>query len=120
MIKKLTSEKTGSRDDDEPVGDPPGLFVLKVVVYIMGVMIVLGVIILVYTLISRAGKLESGISSIDEIVQVATAPDEKVQSISLDRGSLAIHLRDASGKDSIIIYSLSQQKVVRRLEMAPQ
>jgi hypothetical protein len=121
MIKKITSEKAGLRDDDdEPAGDPPGLVVLKAAVYIMGVMIVLGVLILVYTLISRAGKLEPGISSVDEIVRIATRPGDTVQSVSLDRGSLAIHLRDATGKDSIVIYSLSREKVVRRLDVAPE
>jgi hypothetical protein len=119
MSKKNISENLDA-GDDEPVGDPTSLVVLKAAVYIMGVMIILGVGILVYTLISRASKLEPGISAVDEIAQLVVTPGEKVRSVSLNRGSLAIHLETADGKDSIVIYSLSRQKIMRRIEVTAQ
>ena len=56
----------------------------------------------------------------DEAVELAVGPGETVQSVSLNRGSLAIHVRRPDGSDAIIVYSLARQGVVQRLNIKPQ
>ncbi len=122
MDKKHTTVKAGPNggEDELPAGDPPSLVVLKAVVYIMAVMIVLGVGILVYTLISRASKLEPGISTSEEVGQLVVKAGETVQSISMDRGLVAVHLRANDGSERVVVYSLSRQAIVRQVEVKPQ
>ncbi len=86
----------------------------------MGLMIVAGFAFLIYTLVNRASSLEPALVSAEEAVELAVGPGEKVQSVSLSRGSLAIHVRRPDGSDGIIVYSLARQGVVRRINIKPK
>lgn len=93
---------------------------LKISVYVMGLMIVAGFAFLIYTLVNRASTLEPPTVSAEDAIELAVGPGETVQSVSLDRGSLAIHVRRPDGSDSIIVYSLARQGVVQRLNIRAQ
>lgn len=117
---QVSKESTKSDDDDLPVGDTPGFIFLKIAVYTMGLMIVAGFAFLIYTLVNRASTLPPALVSADEAIELAVGPGETVQSVSLNRGSLAIHVRRPNGSDAIIVYSLARQGVVQRLNIKPQ
>ena len=122
MADNQTSKNSTRFDDDDdlPVGDSPGFVFLKIAVYVMGLMIVAGFAFLIYTLVNRASSLEPALVSAEEAVELAIGPGEKVQSVSMNRGSLAIHVRRPDGSDGIIVYSLARQGVVRRINIKPQ
>jgi hypothetical protein len=121
MVKKPNPVKPAGVDDDDMLApDPPGLVALKALVYFMGMLIVAGVAFLVYTLVQRASNLEPAISDVEAVVQVAAQPGDKVQSVSVDGTTLALHVRTANGQDAVILYNLRRQQVIQRLEIAPQ
>ncbi|MEO9875982.1 MAG: hypothetical protein ABJM26_07615 [Anderseniella sp.] len=118
---QVSKESTKSDDDDDlPVGDTPGFIFLKIAVYTMGLMIVAGFAFLIYTLVNRASTLQPALVSADEAIELVVEPGETVQSVSLNRGSLAIHVRRPDGSDAVIVYSLARQGVVQRLNIKPQ
>lgn len=86
----------------------------------MGLMIVAGFAFLIYTLVNRASTLQPALVSADEAIELVVGPGETVQSVSLNRGSLAIHVRRRDGSDAIIVYNLARQGVVQRLNIKPQ
>ena len=86
----------------------------------MGLMIVAGFAFLIYTLVNRASTLEPALAGAGEAIELAVGPGETVQSVSLNRGSLAIHVRRPDGSDAIIVYSLARQGVVQRVNIKPQ
>jgi len=122
MVNNQVSKQSANSDDDDdlPVGDTPGFIFLKIAVYTMGLMIVAGFAFLIYTLVNRASTLPPALVSADEAIELAVGPGETVQSVSLNRGSLAIHVRRPNGSDAIIVYSLARQGVVQRLNIKPQ
>lgn len=122
MVDNQASKKSTKLDDDDdlPVADSPGFIFLKISVYAMGLMIVAGFAFLIYTLVNRASTLEPALVSAEEAVEIAVGPGETVQSVSLSRGSLAIHVRRPDGSDAIIVYSLARQGIVQRLDIKPQ
>jgi len=118
---QVSKESTKSDDDDDlPVGDTPGFIFLKIAVYTMGLMIVAGFAFLIYTLVNRASTLQPALVSADEAIELVVGPGETVQSVSMNRGSLAIHVRRPDGSDAVIVYSLARQGVVQRLNIKPQ
>jgi hypothetical protein len=118
--KQVSKNSTQSDDDDLPVGDSPGFIFLKIAVYAMGLMIVAGFAFLIYTLVNRASTLQPALVSAEEAVELVVGPGETVQSVSLNRGSLAIHVRRPDGSDAVIVYNLARQGVVQRLNIKPQ
>jgi hypothetical protein len=122
MVNNQVSKQSAKSDDDDdlPMGDSPGFIFLKIAVYTMGLMIVAGFAFLIYTLVNRASTLPPALVSADEAIELAVGPGETVQSVSLNRGSLAIHVRRPDGSDAIIVYSLARQGVVQRLNIKPQ
>jgi hypothetical protein len=119
--KQISKNSTQSDDDDDlPVGDSPGFIFLKIAVYAMGLMIVAGFAFLIYTLVNRASTLQPALVSAEEAVELVVGPGETVQSVSLNRGSLAIHVRRPDGSDAVIVYNLARQGVVQRLNIKPQ
>lgn len=102
------------------MGDSPGFIFLKIAVYAMGLMIVAGFAFLIYTLVNRASTLQPALVSAEEAVELVVGPGETVQSVSLNRGSLAIHVRRPDGSDAVIVYNLARQGVVQRLNIKPQ
>ncbi len=124
MVKSQTSKNSSRIDDDDDdnrsVGVSPGFVFLKIAVYAMGVMIVAGFAFLIYTLVNRASTLQPALVSAEEAIELAIAPGETVQSVSLNRGSLAIHVRRPDGSDSIIVYNLARQGIVQRLNIRSQ
>lgn len=122
MVKKQASKNSTQPDDDDdlPAGDSPGFIFLKIAVYVMGLMIVAGFAFLIYTLVNRASTLQPALVSPEEAVELAVGPGETVQSVSLNRGSLAIHVRRPDGSDAIIVYNLARQGVVQRINIKPQ
>ena len=122
MANNQTSKNSARFDDDDdlPAGDSPGFIFLKIAVYVMGLMIVAGFALLIYTLVNRASTLEPALAGAEEAIELAVGPGETVQSVSLNRGSLAIHVRRPDGSDAIIVYSLARQGVVQRVNIKPQ
>lgn len=122
MVNNQVSKASTKSDDDDdlPVGDTPGFIFLKIAVYTMGLMIVAGFAFLIYTLVNRASTLQPAMVSADEAIELVVGPGETVQSVSLNRGSLAIHVRRPDGSDGVIVYSLARQGVVQRLNIKPQ
>ncbi|MEM7635917.1 MAG: hypothetical protein AAF299_15230 [Pseudomonadota bacterium] len=122
MVNNQVSKQSAKSDDDDdlPVADSPGFIFLKIAVYTMGLMIVAGFAFLIYTLVNRASTLPPALVSTEEAIELAVGPGETVQSVSLNRGSLAIHVRRPDGSDAIIVYSLARQGVVQRLDIKPQ
>ena len=64
--------------------------------------------------------LQPALVSPEEAIELVVGPGETVQSVSLNRGSLAIHVRRPDGSDAIIVYNLARQGVVQRLNIKPQ
>ncbi|WP_108881021.1 hypothetical protein [Anderseniella sp. Alg231-50] len=122
MVNNQVSKNSTKPDDDDdlPVGDSPGFIFLKIAVYTMGLMIVAGFAFLIYTLVNRASTLPPPMVSAEEAIELAVGPGETVQSVSLNRGSLAIHVRRPDGSEAIIVYSLARQGIVQRLNIKPQ
>lgn len=109
----------GDDADDMPL--PPSVVALKAAVYLMAVVLVAGFALLVYTLVSRVSqppvaKLDAGTVA----QQVKLEPGEAIQSLSLDRNLVALHVTREGGGSALVIYDLNKGETVRRINVSSQ
>ena len=108
------------QDNDTPEHTPPALRVLKLAVLLMAFVLLAGFAFLVYTLVMRSQAYEPGLASVETVVRLVVKPGETVQSVSLDGTLLALHVRSTDGKQSVVIYNLKTDSVLRRLDIVAE
>ena len=86
----------------------------------MAFVLLAGFAFLVYTLVMRSQAYEPGLASVETVVRLVVKPGETVQSVSLDGTLLALHVRSTDGKQSVVIYNLKTDSVLRRLDIVAE
>ena len=117
MAEKRNSkvQDVDALEDDNGAGEPLSFVVLKTSVYLMGVILIVGFAFLAYTLISRSSNPGRVPNAADIEARLPLEQSEEIRSISLERNMLAVHVRGAAGGDSIVVYDLESNSVVRRI-----
>jgi len=98
---------------------PRSVVVLKAAVYLMGIVLVAGFALLVYTLVSRVNQ--QPVAQLDANVaaqQVKLSPGETIQSITLDRNLLALQVKRADGSTRIVIHDINRGEAVRQIDVS--
>ena len=113
---------SGVGDDDQPF--PPGpmagnVRLLKAAVYIMGVMLVLGTILLIGAIVWKASHLPAGggagpFGNLDVAVPAGAA----VRSVEIDGNRMAVTIEAAQSE--IVIVDLRRGEVVGRIRLTPE
>ncbi len=114
-------------DDEAPVDgqaqpappDPRNVRLLKRVVYILGVLIVLGTLALIGGIVWKAGQLPARPSSGsfgDTVVSVPAG--SSVKHMAFDGDRLAVHV-EGSGGSEILLVDPRQGRLVGRIRLSP-
>jgi hypothetical protein len=120
MAQDKSPDRTGpgQAGDGEDMPLPRSVVVLKAAVYLMGIVLVAGFALLVYTLVTRVSQ--TPVAQLDEAgaaQQVRLAPGETIQSLSLDRNLLALQVKRPDGTSVILIHDISRGETVRQIEV---
>lgn len=117
MVQKRNPHVTGrsSANNDEDLPPPPSLIILKTAVYLMGVMLVVGFAVLIYTLVSRMSQPKLTAAAPGQVERVVLQPGESIHSVALDRNLMALHVKSEDGKSAIIVHDISRGQTVRRI-----
>lgn len=116
---KLTDKTTpGQHNDGDELPLPASVVALKAVVYLMGIVLVAGFALLVYTLVTRVSQPPvAQLDGAEAAQQVKLAPGETIQSMSLDRNLLALQVRRSDGSTVILIHDISRGDTVRQIDV---
>ena len=122
MIEAARSNAADDVDDGQPF--PPGplarnVGLLKAAVYIMGVLIVVGTIVLIAGIIWKASQLPAASpagAAAFESLDIPVPPGAAVGSVEIDGNRMAITL---DGAPEIIIVDLKRGEVVGRVRLDP-
>ena len=126
MIEQAHSSAGDDEDDGQAL--PPGALarnvgLLKAAVYIMGVLIVVGTIVLIGGIIWKASQLPATSTAASTVgpaafdaLDIAVPAGSSVGSVEIDGDRMAITL---AGAPEIIIVDLAQGEVVGRIRLDP-
>jgi hypothetical protein len=115
---------SSANDDDDDQPFPPGplarnVGLLKAAVYIMGILIVVGTIVLIAGIIWKASQLPAastaGAAAFDAL-DIAVPAGAAIGSVEIDGDRMAITLE---GAPEIIIVDLARGEVVGRIRLDP-
>lgn len=92
---------------------------LRLAVYIMGVILVVGTIVLVVAIIKRASNLSNAPPAGFGDVEVPVPQGSEVARFEVDGNRLALHIKRA-GANEIVIIDLKDGKVLGRVRLTPK
>ena len=113
--------ETGPEEEFE---DPPNVRILKRAVYIMGVLLVVGSIVVIGTIIYRAVNYDASRSASKAPgkpfpdINAEIGAGAKVGAIELDGNRMAVHV-SGNGKNEIIIFDIRKGTVLGRVKLEP-
>ena len=120
----IEAAHSSANDDEDDQPFPPGplarnVGLLKAAVYIMGILIVVGTIVLVAGIIWKASQLPAASTAgaeAFEALDIAVPAGAAVGSVEIDGDRMAITLE---GAPEIIIVDLARGEVVGRIRLEP-
>jgi hypothetical protein len=118
------AQSIGDDDDDQPIAPSPlarHVGLLKAAVYIMGVMLVVGTILLVAAIVWKASRLPgtaaTGAGSFEDF-DIAVPPGASVHAIAIDGDRMAVTLEGE--RREIVIIDIRRGEVLGRIGLTTE
>lgn len=110
---------TNREDTGDFAPDPRNVRLLKIAIYIMTTLLVIGVIVVAVTIVRRAGKLTATRTGFAP-VEVTVPGEATIERLSLDGDRLAVHVKGRGGDDQILVLDVRRGAVVGRFKLRRQ
>ncbi len=121
----MPNNHTGNPDSESDLdaanvpapADRSGDKLLRWAVYIMGVLLVLGTIVVVVTIAKRASQLPSKPKAQFDLLDVPVAAGSAVSRVDLDGDRMAVHVKDGPGAGEILIIDVKRGTLLGRVRL---
>jgi hypothetical protein len=113
--RSMQDDQTGQVDEFAP--DPRNVRLLKWAIYIMSALLVIGVIVVGVTIANRASKLAGDGTRGFGVINVPAGQGSVISRMAVGDDRVAIHLRDASGAEEIVIVNIRRGTVEGRIRV---
>jgi heme/copper-type cytochrome/quinol oxidase subunit 2 len=96
------------------------LRILKILVIVMGVMIVVGLFIVIFTITNRIMEKSSKITNIPWVITTAIDRGSAIESMAADKERLFINVKSLTGMNSVLIFDSENGNKLGALEFKPK